>query len=385
VTFAPTDEQRELARVVRKFLDDKAPPSTVRRLMESSDGFDAAVWEQMAKELGLQSLHIPEVYGGMGFGFVELGLVLAETGRALLCAPYLSSIALAANAVLNAGTPDQCAELLPDIAAGQTRAALAIAETGDVWEPGGIVTEARSAGGGYLLRGVKTSVVDGHTADTILVVAREPGTAGADGIGFFVVDSAAEGLTRTPLPTLDQTRKLARLDLDGAAAHRLDGDHSGWSAVLRTLRQATICLAAEQVGGAQRCLDMAVDYAKVRTQFGRAIGSFQAIKHRCADMLLEVETARSAVYHALAVASADAAEGTDGGDGTELGLAASMARSHCSEIFSNVASDNIQVHGGVGFTWEHDAHLYLKRAKSSEVLLGGVSRHRELVAQHMGL
>jgi alkylation response protein AidB-like acyl-CoA dehydrogenase len=353
--------------------------------MESSDGFDTAVWEQMAKELGLQSLHIPEHYGGMGFSFVELGLVLEETGRALLCAPYLSSVVLAANALLNAGTPDQCAELLPDIAAGQTRATLAIAETGDIWEPRGIATEARSAGDGYRLRGVKTSVVDGHTADTILVVAREPGTAGADGIGLFVVDSAAEGLTRTPLPTLDQTRKLARLDLDGAAAYRLDGDHSGWSAVLRTLRQAAICLAAEQVGGAQRCLDMAVDYAKVRTQFGRAIGSFQAIKHRCADMLLEVETARSAAYHALAVASADTAEGTVGGDGTELGLAASMARSHCSEIFSKVATDNIQVHGGVGFTWEHDAHLYLKRAKSSEVLLGGISRHRELVAQHMGL
>jgi len=382
VTFAPTDEQRELAQVVRKFLDDKAPPSTVRRLMETSDGFDTAVWEQMAKELGLQSLHIPEHYGGMGFSFVELGLVLEETGRALLCAPYLSSVVLAANAVLNAGTPDQCAELLPDIAAGQTRATLAIAEAGDIWEPGGIATEARSSGDDYRLRGVKTSVVDGHTADTILVVAREPGTAGADGIGLFVVDCAADGLTRTPLPTLDQTRELARLDLDGTAAYRLDGDHSGWSAVLRTLRQAAICLAAEQVGGAQRCLDMAVDYAKVRTQFGRAIGSFQAIKHRCADMLLEVETARSAAYHALAVASADTAEGTDA---SELGLAASMARSHCSEIFSKVATDNIQVHGGVGFTWEHDAHLYLKRAKSSEVLLGGVSRHRELVAQHMGL
>jgi alkylation response protein AidB-like acyl-CoA dehydrogenase len=385
VTFAPTDEQRELAQVVRKFLDDKAPPSTVRRLMESSAGFDTAVWEQMAKELGLQSLHIPEAYGGMGFGFVELGLVLEETGRALLCAPYLSSIALAANAVLNAGTPDQCAELLPDIAAGQIRAALAIAETSDIWEPGGIVTEARSAGDGYRLSGVKTSVVDGHTADMIVVVARDPGSTGADGIGFFVVDSAADGLTRTPLPTLDQTRKLARLDLDGVPARRLEGQHSSWSAVLRTLRQAAVCLAAEQVGGAQRCLDMAVDYAKVRTQFGRAIGSFQAIKHRCADMLLEVETARSAAYHALAVASADAARGTDGADASELGLAASMARSHCSEIFSKVASDNIQVHGGVGFTWEHDAHLYLKRARSSEVLLGGVSRHRELVAQYMGL
>ena len=382
MTFAPTDEQRELAQVVRKFLDDKAPPSSVRRLMESSDGFDSATWEQMAKELGLPALHIPEQYGGMGFSFVELGLVLEETGRALLCAPYLSSVALGANALLNAGTPDQCAELLPGIAAGQTRATLAIAETGDIWEPRGIATEARPVENGYRLRGVKTSVIDGHTADVIVVVAREPGTTDVDGIAAFVVDSTAAGLTRAPLPSFDQTRKLARLDLEDVPARRLEGEHSGWPAVLRTLRQAAVCLAAEQVGGAQRCLEMAVDYAKVRTQFGRPIGGFQVIKHRCSDMLLEVETARSAAYHALAVASAEAEGGTEA---PELGLAASMARSQCSEVFSKVATDNIQVHGGVGFTWEHDAHLYLKRAKSSEVLLGGVSRHRELVAHHMGL
>jgi alkylation response protein AidB-like acyl-CoA dehydrogenase len=358
--------------------------------METEDGFDGAVWEQMAKELGLQSLHIPEEYGGMGFSFIELGLVFEEMGRALLGAPYLSSIALAANAVLNAGTREQRHELLPGIADGRTRACLAVAEEasgeGGIWEPRNIVTEARSTGDGHLLHGAKTSVVDGHSAHLIIVVAREPGTSGPDGIGMYVVDTAADTsrLTRTPLPTLDQTRKLARLDFAGAPARRLDGPESGWRVVRRTLSQAAVCLAAEQVGGAARCLEMAVDYAGVRTQFGRPIGSFQAIKHRCANLLLAVETARSAAYHAIAVATDDSDDDSGSSDG-DLEMAASLALAHCSEVFARAAGDNVQIHGGVGFTWEHDAHLFLKRAKSSQYLLGGPSMHREVVAHLMGL
>jgi alkylation response protein AidB-like acyl-CoA dehydrogenase len=377
VTFAPNDEQRELTNIVRRFFADKAGPDTVRRQMETVDGFDKAVWDQMAKELGLQALHIPEAYGGMGFSFVELGLVLEEMGRALLCAPYFSSVVLAANAVLNAGTETQRHALLPGIASGQTRAALAVAEHGDLWEPASIETQARPGPGGHRLYGAKTAVIDGHSADVLVVAAREPGTFGEDGIGLYVVQPG-EGVTRTPLPTLDQTRKLCRIEFDGAPGERLGDRDPGWPALRRTLRQAAICLSAEQVGGAQACLDMAVNHAKVRAQFGRPIGGFQAIKHRCADMLLAVETARSAACYALAVAADDAAA-------TELAMAASLARSHCSEVFSRVASDTVQVHGGVGFTWEHDTHLYLKRAKGSEVLLSGVARHRELVAQQMGL
>jgi alkylation response protein AidB-like acyl-CoA dehydrogenase len=376
VTFAPTDEQRELSRVVRKFLEDKAPLEQTRRLMESVDGIDAAVWDQMARELGLQALHIPEAYGGMGFTFAELALVLEEMGHALLCAPYFSSVALAANAVLAAGTEEQCKELLPGIAAGETRATLAVAERGDVWDPASIAAEARPESGSHRLHGVKTAVVDGHSAQLIIVAARVPDSAGAAGVGLFIVDATAAGLTRSPLPALDQTRKLARLEFAGAPARRLGDADTGWPAVARTLRQAAVCLAAEQVGGAQRCLDMAVDYAKVRTQFGRPIGSFQAIKHRCADLLLAVETARSAALYAVAAAVAD---------GAELALAASLARAHCSEVFSRAASENIQIHGGIGFTWEHDAHLFLKRAKSSEYLFGSASRHREIVADQMGL
>jgi alkylation response protein AidB-like acyl-CoA dehydrogenase len=398
VTFAPSEEQLELVRVTRRFLDDKAPLPQARRLMETEDGFDGTVWDQMGKELGLQSLHIPEQYGGMGFSFVELGLVFEEMGRALLGAPYLSCIGLAANAVLAAGSEAQRRELLPGIADGHTRACLAVAEIAvaeessdgaGIWAPANIVTEARPSGDGHLLHGIKTSVVDGHSAHLIIVVAREPGTSGTDGVGMYVVDTATvpPGLTRTPLPTLDQTRKLARLDFSGVPARRLDGPGSDWPSVRRTLCQAAVCLAAEQVGGAARCLEMAVDYAKVRTQFGRPIGSFQAIKHRCADLLLAVETARSAAYHAIVVAADDSddSDGDAGRSDGELEMAASMALAHCSEVFARAAGDNVQIHGGVGFTWEHDAHLFLKRAKSSQYLLGSPSRHREVVADLMGL
>jgi alkylation response protein AidB-like acyl-CoA dehydrogenase len=376
VTLAPTGEQLELSSVVRKFLEDKAPLAQARRLMETADGLDPAVWGQMAGQLGLQGLHIPEAYGGMGFSFAELGLVLEEMGRALLCAPYFSSVVLAASAVLAAGTQEQRLELLPPIAAGQLRATLAVAEGGDIWDPASITVQARPDRGACRLRGAKTLVIDGHTAQTIIVAARAPGSAGAAGVGLFAVDGAADGLTRTPLPALDQTRKLARLDFDGTPALRLGDADAGWPALLRTLRQAAVCLAAEQVGGAQRCLEMAVGYAKTRTQFGRPIGGFQAIKHRCADLLLAVETARSAALYAVATAAADSAE---------LPMAASLALAHCSEVFSRAASENIQIHGGIGFTWEHDAHLFLKRAKSSEYLLGSGSRHREAVAELMGL
>ncbi len=381
MSFAPTDEQLELLHIVRSFLADKAPPARARRLMDTVDGFDAGVWAQLSKELGLPALHIPERHGGMGFSFVELGLVFEELGRALLGAPFFSSIALAANAVLTAGTEEQRATLLPGIAAGQTRATVAVAERGSVWDPAGIRAQARSDGAAHRLHGAKTHVVDGHTARLIIVAAREPGSSGADAIGLFVIDAGAEGLTRELLPTFDQTRKLARLEFDATPAVRL-GD-ARWPAVQRTLRLASVCLAAEQVGGAAACLDMAVDYAKLRTQFGRPIGSFQAVKHRCADLLLAVETARSAAYHAIAVAAEDLAGETGSPD--ELAMAASLALSHCSEVFARAAGDNVQIHGGVGFTWEHDAHLYLKRAKSSEQLLGGPSGHREVVASLMGL
>jgi alkylation response protein AidB-like acyl-CoA dehydrogenase len=226
------------------------------------------------------------------------------------------------------------------------------------------------------LSGTKHFVIDGHTANTIVVVARQAGTAGEDGIGFFVVDGDADGLTRTPLATMDQTRKQARLDFDGVAATPLGEVGEGWPALSKTLDQAAVAMANESIGGAQKCLEMSVEYAKVRVQFGRPIGSFQAIKHKCADMLLEVESGKSAAYYAAWAAAED---------NDELPVVASLAKAYVSDAYFHSAAENIQIHGGIGFTWEHDAHLYFKRAKSSEILLGDATYHRELLAQRIGI
>jgi alkylation response protein AidB-like acyl-CoA dehydrogenase len=376
MNFAFSEEQEQLRDAVRRFMETKSASEDVRRLMETTDGYDPAVWAQMANELGLQSLAIPEEYGGQGFTFVELGIVLEEMGRVLLCAPYFSSVVLAANAILNAGTDAQKAELLPGIAAGETIAALAFTEPNGKWDASGITMEAVGGGDSYTLTGTKHFVIDGHTADTVVVVARQAGTSGEDGIGFFVVAGDAPGLTRTPLATMDQTRKQARLDFAGVAATPLGTVGAGWPALSKTLDQAAVAMANESIGGAQKCLEMSVEYAKVRVQFGRPIGSFQAIKHKCADMLLEVESGKSAAYYAAWAAAED---------NDELPVVASLAKAYVSDAYFHAAAENIQIHGGIGFTWEHDAHLYFKRAKSSEILLGDATYHRELLAQRIGI
>jgi len=376
MNFAFSEEQEQLRDAVRKFLEAKSPESAVRELMETTDGYDPAVWQQMANELGLQSLHIPEEYGGQGFSFVELGIVLEEQGRALLCAPYFSSVVLAANAILNAGTDEQKAALLPGIASGETIATLAFTEPNGRWDASGITMEARPSGDGVVLEGTKMFVLDGHLADVIVVVAREAGTSGEDGISFFTIAGDASGLTRTPLATMDQTRKQAKLELAGVAATPLGESGAGWAALSKTLDQAAVGLSNEMVGGSAFVLEESVQYAKDRVQFGRPIGSFQAIKHKCADMLLEVESAKSAAYYAAWAAAED---------NEELPVVASLAKAYCSDAYFHSAAENIQIHGGIGFTWEHNAHLYFKRAKSSEILLGDATYHRELLAQRIGI
>jgi alkylation response protein AidB-like acyl-CoA dehydrogenase len=302
-------------------------------------------------------------------------------GRVLLCAPYFSTVVLAANAILNAGTDAQKEALLAGIAAGETRAALAFTEPNGRWDATGITLEAKPDGassgqGTYVLEGTKNFVIDGHTADLVVVVARAPGTSGEDGIGFFTVAGDADGLTRTPLATMDQTRKQAKLEFAGVRANALGEPGAGWAALSKTLDQAAVGLANEMVGGGQFVLEMSVQYAKDRVQFGRPIGSFQAIKHKCADMLLEVESAKSAAYYAAWAAAED---------NDELPVVASLAKAYCSDAYFHAAAENIQIHGGIGFTWEHDAHLYFKRAKSSEILLGDATYHRELLAQRIGI
>jgi alkylation response protein AidB-like acyl-CoA dehydrogenase len=371
VNLAFSDEQEQLRDSVRRFLADKSPLSEVRRLMETPAGYDPAVWALMSGQLGLTGLTIPEQYGGTGSGPAELTVVLEEMGAALLCAPYFSTVVLAANAVMLAGDDEAKKELLPRLAKGELIAALAIAEDDGGWDPEGVRLQARRSTEGYALTGTKNYVLDGHVADLIVAVARN-----GDGIGLFTVAAGAPGLQRTQLPTLDMTRTQARLEFNETPARLIGDPRVAAAALARTLDLAAIALAAEMVGGAQRCLDMSVGYAKTRHQFDRPIGSFQAIKHKCADMLMNIETARTAAYYACWAAAADS---------DELAAVASLAKAHCSEAFFQAAAENIQIHGGIGFTWEHDAHLYFKRAASSELLFGDPAYHREQLVQRIGI
>ncbi len=369
--FAFSDEQEELRRTVRGFLADKSPESEVRRLMETTEGYDPKVWQQMAEQLGLQGLAIPEEYGGSGFTFLELGVVLEEMGRALLCSPYFSTAVLGAYTLLLSGDNAAKEQYLPGIASGESIATLALSEDEGRWDEAGVTLAASQSGDAWSLSGYKMFVLDGHTADLVLVAART-----SNGVSLFAVEDGAAGLGRTPLATLDQTRKQARLEFDNTPARLIGAEGQGWPVISQVLDLAAVALAAEQVGGAARVLEMSVEYAKVRVQFGRPIGSFQAIKHKCADMLVEVESAKSAAYYGLWAGS----ELND-----ELPTVASLAKAYCSDAYVHCAAENIQIHGGIGFTWEHPAHLYFKRAKSSQLFFGDPTYHRELLAQRIGV
>ena len=371
MNFAFTEEQEELRKTVRAFLEAKSPETAVREQMETEAGFDAAVWAQMGEQLGLQGLAIPEEFGGSGYTFVELGIVLEEQGRALLCAPFFSTVVLAANTLLHSGDDAAKKAHLPGIASGATIATVAFTEPSGKWDESGITLQATASGDGWTLSGTKMFVIDGHTAGLVIVAART-----AKGVTLFTVAGDAAGLTRTALSTMDQTRKQAKLEFANTPATLLGTEGEGWAVLSTVLDLAAVGLAAEQVGGAQKVLEQAVEYAKVRVQFGRPIGSFQAIKHKCADMLLEVESAKSAAYYGLWCA----AEQND-----ELPSVASLAKAYCSEAYFHATAENIQIHGGIGFTWEHPAHLYFKRAKSSELLFGDPTYHRELLAQRIGI
>jgi alkylation response protein AidB-like acyl-CoA dehydrogenase len=370
--FVFTEEHEELRRTVRKFMEAKSDEQAARRLMQTERGYDEGVWQQMAEQLGLQGLIVPADLGGAGLGFVELGIVLEEMGRVLFCGPYLSTAVLAVTTLLEAGDDETRAQLLPRIAAGEITVTLAAVEKAGGWNPAAIETHAESDGDLWLIDGTKEFVVDGHIADVLLVVAQT-----SEGLGLFQVSGEAVGLERTLLPTLDLTRKLARVKLARTPATRIGAGGDLLEALERVEALAAVALASEAVGGAQRCMELSVEYAKTRLQFGRPIGSFQAIKHRCADMLVEVEFAKSAAYHAAFAAA--------GANEDDLLAAADMAKSYCSDAYFHVAAETIQVHGGMGFTWEHPAHLYFKRAKSSALLFGDPVQHRERLAERIGI
>lgn len=368
--FTFTEEQDEFRRYLRRFLDDQSPATAVRRLMETDLGYDKTVWKQLCTDLGLPGVQIPEAYGGQGFGFVELGIVLEEMGRALFCAPYFASAVMAANAILNGATDDQKRELLPDIASGEAIATLAVAEDNGRWDADGIAMTAGGSGGGFRLDGVKSFVLDGHIADPIIIVARRSGSAGDDGLSMFAVRADAPGLGKRLLKSADPTRKLARLEFHDVPATLLGTEGAAGPALSKTLDQAAVCLANEMVGGAERLRESALDYAMMRMQFGRSIASFQVTKHKSADMLLDVELAKSAAYYAAQAAADDA---------DDMPAVASLAKACAAGAYMRTAIHTVQIHGGIGFTWDNDTHLWFKRAKSSEVFLGTPAYHRELM------
>ena len=368
--FAATEEQQELRRSVRAFLELKSPESEVRRVMESPEGYDSGVWRQMADQLGFQGLAIPEELGGTGFSFAELGVVIEETGRALLPGPFFGSAVLASSVLMCCDDDGAKSRYLPGVASGETISTLALTEQSGRWDAEGVQTEARRKGSSWILNGTKTFVLDGHIADLVLVAGRTDA-----GISLFAVDQT-DSLTRRELSMLDPTRRQARIDFSDTRAELIGFEGQAWPALSHALDIAAAGLAVEQVGGAQRCLELAVEYAKTRRQFGKPIGSFQAIRHKCADLMLDIECARGAAQYAVQAAASGAAE---------LPAAASLAKAYCSEAYARAAAANIQIHGGIGFTWEHPAHMYFKRAKSSGLLLGDATYHRRLLADRVGI
>jgi len=373
--FSFTGEQQEFRAVLRRFFEEKSPTSEVRRLMETEVGWDRGRWRELNEQLGLCGVHVPEIHGGQGFGPIELGIVLEEMGRALLCAPYFASTVLATTAILNAASEAEKYTLLPSIVSGETVATLAFTEPCGRWDAGSVETTATPVDGRYRLDGVKSFVLDGHTADLLIVLARRPGSSGEEGLSFFTVRGEAPGLERRPLRALDPTRKIAKVGFRSVEAELL-GELGGAAAPFaRTMEVAAICLANEMVGGAERLRESALDYAGLRMQFGRPIASFQSMKHKQADMLLDVELAKSAAYHAAEAAAED---------DPEVPALASLAKAAASEAYLQTAIHTIQIHGGIGFTWDNDTHLWFKRAKSSEVFLGDPAWHRERLLQAWG-
>jgi alkylation response protein AidB-like acyl-CoA dehydrogenase len=371
--FSFSPEQDEFRSNLRRLLADVSPTKEVRRLMETDAGWERDGWRKLNETLGLTALRIPEAHGGHGFGFGELGIVLEEMGRALLCAPYFATAVLATGAIMNAGTEAQKQALLPDIALGETVATLACAEDAGSWEASASTLAATQSGSGYRLDGHKSFVLDGHTADTIIVLARAPGSTGEAGLSFFTVRGDASGLQRRLLKTMDPTRKLARLTFSGVTGELLGEAGAAAAPFARTMIEAAVCLANEMVGGAERLREDALAYSKMRMQFGRQIASFQSMKHKAADMLLDVELAKSAAYYAAAA--------LDDGD-ADVVATASLAKACASDTYTQTAVHAIQIHGGIGFTWDNDTHLWFKRAKSSEVLFGDASHHREQMMRH---
>ena len=373
--FGFSDEQEMLRQSARSMLEHECPSTRVRELMDDARGYAPQMWRRMA-ELGWLGLVISEAAGGAGLGYIEMAVLAEEMGRALLPSPFIWTV-MFAEAIKRGGTEEQKATFLPKIVAGELIATAAILESSGAWDEGGIAMPARRAGNSFILEGAKMLVNDAHVADRMLVAARTGGRRGA--ITLFTVDARRPEIAVSALATMDRTRKLSEVRFDNLKVSKSEivGEvGGGWPLLSAVLDRARVTLAAEMIGGAQRVLDMSVEYSRMRQQFGRPIGSFQAVQHKCANMMVDIESARSAIYYAAWAVSNETADAP---------LAAALAKAAASDAYRRVAADGIQVHGGIGFTWEHDAHLYFKRAKSSEFTFGDGNFNREIVADLIGL
>jgi alkylation response protein AidB-like acyl-CoA dehydrogenase len=371
--FGFSEEQEMLRQSARQFLETESPMTYVRKMMDDDTGYSEEQWKKMA-DLGWLGLIFPEEYGGSGLNMVDLVVVLEEMGRVVMPGPFFATVILGGIAIDLGGSTAQKKKYLPEIAAGRLKASLAQVEESGRWDGPGIELKATKSGSSFVLGGTKLFVHDAHNADLLVVPARTA-SKGEKGITLFLVDAKQQGVQISLLKTMDQTRKLCEVTLDNVNVGKdavLGKVGQGWGLLDRLVDRAKVALCAEMCGGAQKVLEMSVEYAKVREQFGRPIGSFQAIQHKCANMMVQVESAKSATYYAAwAVAN----------DVPEAHLAACMAKAYCSDAYRYVAGEGIQIHGGIGFTWEHDMHLYFKRAKGSEVTFGDATWNRELVAQ----
>ena len=375
--FGFSEEQEMLRSSARDFLTKEAPMTYVRKMMEDERGYTDELWRKMAG-LGWMGLILPEAHGGSGLDFVDMVVVLEEMGRAVLPGPFFSTVILAGIALVEGGSAEQKAKYLPKIADGSLKATLAHLEPSGRWDAEGIQLTAKESGGKWTLDGTKLFVPDANVADLFVVAARTSGK-GADGITLFLVDAKTSGVGVTMLKTMDQTRKLGEVTFKSVTVGAdavLGKVGGGWGLLERVADRAKVGLAAEMCGGAQKVLEMSVEYAKVREQFGKPIGSFQAIQHKCANMLVEVESSKSITYYAAWAVANDVAEAP---------LAAAMAKAYTSDAYRHTAGEGIQIHGGIGFTWEHDMHIFFKRAKSSEVTFGDATWNREIVAQLINL
>ena len=377
--FGFNEEQELLRATARKFLENECTSEVVRTRMAEPAGVSDDFWAKLAEQ-GWLGLVYPEEYGGSGLGFVDLTVLMEEMGRAVMPGPFFSTVLLGGMTILEAGSPAQKKEWLTRITAGDAKATLAWTEPSARWDADGVTTIATRARNGFTVSGTKLFVPDAHLADVLVVVARSrEEKQPEDGISLFLVPKGAHGVTVTLLPTMDQTRKLCEVtlaDVQLPADALLGAEGGAWPALSRVIGRATVALCAEMCGGAQRVLDMTTDYAKIRVAFGRPIGSYQGVKHKAADMLVDVENAKSLTYYAAWAVDENV---------PDAALAASMAKAYVSDAYRKVSAAGIQLHGGIGFTWEHDLHLYFKRAKSSEFTFGDATYHRERVAQLINL